>query len=116
MGSDGDHPSKTKLPDTLEEYIVGEDFARRGVVRLIQVADYLAHLVDGRTTGVLATVDRETYASVLGLATTVKAALQWFLLDQTPRPKFVVEAEKYLAEGPTAEWIRPPEVILEDEC
>lgn len=117
MGSNGDpNPSRSKLPDTLEEYIVGEDFARRGVIRLIQIADYLAHLVDGRTTGVLATLDRKTYASVLGLATTVKAAVQWFLLDQSPRPRFVVEAEKYLAEGSTAEWIHPPEGISDDEC
>jgi hypothetical protein len=109
-------PPNSKLPDTLEECIAGEDFARRGLVRLIQVTDYLAHLVDGRTTGVLATVNRETYLRVLGLATTVKAALQWFVLDPARRPRFVVEAEKYLAEGPTAEWIRPPAVVPDDEC
>jgi len=32
------------------ECIAGEDFARRGLVSLIQVTDYFAHLVDGRTT------------------------------------------------------------------
>lgn len=66
---------------------------------MIDLADYIAHLVDGRSTGVLAT-SAQTYSQVLGLATALKAAVQWFRLDAGSRPKFIVEAERYLAEQP----------------
>jgi hypothetical protein len=107
--------SNAKLPRTLEECVAGEDFGRRGWQRLIEVTDYLAHLVDGRTTGVFATESRDTYLRVLSLATTVKAALQWFALDDSPRPRFVVEAEKYLGEGSADGWIRSPLYLPDDE-
>jgi hypothetical protein len=84
---------------TLEQELGGEDFALRGWHRMIDLADYIAHLVDGRSTGVLAT-DAQTYSQVLGLATVLKAAVQWFRLDAGSRPKFIVEAERYLAEQP----------------
>lgn len=64
---------------------------------MIDLADYIAHLVDGRSTGVLA-ADAQTYSQVLGLATALKAAVQWFRLDASSRPKFIAEAERYLAE------------------
>jgi hypothetical protein len=66
---------------------------------MIDLADYIAHLVDGRSTGVLA-ADPQTYSQVLGLATVLKAAVQWFRLDASSRPKFIAEAERYLAEQP----------------
>jgi hypothetical protein len=66
---------------------------------MIDLSDYIAHLVDGRSTGVLAT-NAQTYSQVLGLATALKATVQWFRLDAGSRPKFIVEAERYLAEQP----------------
>lgn len=68
---------------------------------MIDLADYLAFHVDGRSTGLYATENSETYARMLGLASTIKAAVQWFSLDQPQqRPRFVLEAQKYLADGP----------------
>ena len=104
-----------QLPRTLEECVAGEDFGRRGWQWLLEVTDYLAHLVDGRTTGVFAIESRDTYLRVLSLATTVKAALQWFALDDSPRPRFAVEAEKYLGEGSGDGWIRSPSSLPDDE-
>lgn len=100
-------------PGTLEEYLTSKRFAQRGWHRLIDTADYFARLVDGRTTGVFVTERRETYLRLHALATTLKAAVQWFALDDAPRPRFVVEAEKYLAEGPRDEWIRSSDTIEE---
>lgn len=86
---------------TLEQELDGEDFALRGLHRMIDLADYLAFHVDGRSTGLYATENPETYAHVLGLASTIKAAVQWFHLDESQqRPRFVLEAQKYLADGP----------------
>ena len=100
---------------TLEHRLGTEDFARRGWQRLLELADYVAHLVDGRTTGVLATESRGTYLRVLSLATTLKATAQWFALDHEDRPKFVVEAEKYLADAARGRRIAAPTTIAEDE-
>jgi hypothetical protein len=86
---------------TLEQELAGEDFAFRGMHRMIDLADYLAFHVDGRSTGLYATENPETYARVLGLASTIKAAVQWFRLGQSEqRPRFVLEAQNYLADGP----------------
>lgn len=51
------------LPDrrTLEEELISNDFATRGLDRLVDLADYFAHLVDGRTTGLLATDNPKTF-------------------------------------------------------
>ena len=71
---------------------------------MIDLADYISHLVDGRSTGVL-TTDADTYSHVLGLATVLKAAVQWFRLDVNSRPKFIAEAERYLTEQPIGETV-----------
>ncbi len=92
---------------TLEEELDGDDFAFRGWHRMIDLADYVAHLVDGRSTGLLA-AGAQTYGKVLGLATVLKAAVQWFRLDADSRPKFIVEAERYLAEQPLDQAIVAP--------
>jgi hypothetical protein len=100
---------------TLEQVIAGADFARRGWHRLFEVADYLAHLVDGRTTGILMLERPDTYRRAHGLATAVKAAFQWYALDASPRPRFIGEAETYLAEHAANDWIRSPPGAPPDE-
>jgi hypothetical protein len=100
-------PPKFVLHATLEEELSGDDFALRGWHRMIDLADYVSHLVDGRSTGLLA-AEAPTYGKVLALATVLKAAVQWFRLDAESRPKFVVEAERYLAEQPLDEPIAAP--------
>jgi hypothetical protein len=84
----------------LERELETDDFAVRGLHRMIDLADYISSLVDGRTTGLFVTKTPDVYSRVLGLATALKAAVQWFRLDNDPRPKFVVEAERYLAAQP----------------
>jgi hypothetical protein len=79
---------------TLEDELGTADFALRGWFRHADLADYLAHLVDGRTTGLLATGDPNVFARVAALASVVKAAARWFALDNGPIPAFVIEAEK----------------------
>lgn len=94
---------------TLEQELKGEDFALRGWHRMIELVDYLAFHVDGRSTGLYAAENPETYARMLGLASTLKAAVQWFRLDKDQsRPRFVLEAQKYLADGPQGEAIDAP--------
>jgi hypothetical protein len=112
---DEDDSTQAAPPRTLEQRLGTEDFARRGWQRLLELADYVAHLVDGRTTGVLTTESRGTYLRVLSLATTLKATAQWFALDHEDRPKFVVEAEKYLADAPRGRRIAAPTTIADDE-
>src|SRR5206468_1652257 len=73
MAPTGTDPIRTQAPRTLEQRLGTDDFARRGWQRLIELTDYVAHLVDGRTTGVLATESRAVYLRVLSLATTLKA-------------------------------------------
>lgn len=103
VGGNADHMdwslNKTSPRRTLEEELRGEDFAERGLQRLADLADYVAHLVDGRSLGLFATEKPRTFEQVVGLASVIKAALQWFMLDRESRPKFVVELEKYLAES-----------------
>ncbi len=103
-----------KVPRRLEEFLGTEEFARRGWQRLVEVADYVAHVVDGRTSGMLAVEDRETYMRILSLATLLKAAVQWIALDGS-RPRFLVEAERYLAEGPQGVRVCAPTAVPEEE-
>jgi hypothetical protein len=109
-------PGRTSLgadePPSLErELEVDEGFAIHGWHRMIDLVDYISARVDGRLTGVLVTKMPETFTRVLGLASALKAALQWFQLDDDPRPRFVVEAEKYLAEQPLNQPIVAPMAI-----
>ncbi len=87
-------------PYTLDDELGNEDFAKRGWHRLSDLADYISFLVDGRSLGWLAAGDPRVFERVFGLATVLKAATQWFGFDhKTRRPRFVVEAEKYLVDG-----------------
>ena len=108
--------AKTRLvslpePLSLErELETDSGFALHGWHRMIDLTDYIAARVDGRLTGVLVTKKPETFTRVLGLASALKAAVQWFCLDSNPRPKFVAEAERYLAEQPLDRAIVAPTV------
>lgn len=107
--------TSSTLPDTLEQYLASDDFVERGWRRLFDLADYFAHLVDGRTTGVFATENRDTYLRVCGVATALKATLQWFALDESGRPDFIAEADRYLIDRPQNDWIEEPRSIPDDE-
>ncbi len=96
-GDPGTSPNPTEPLSLERELEVDEDFAIHGWHRMIDLVDYIAARVDGRLTGVLVTKKPETFTRVLGLASALKAAVQWFHLDPNPRPSFVVAAEKYLA-------------------
>lgn len=85
---------------TLDQELGSPDFAIRGFYRLVDLADYLSHFADGRAVGLYSIEDRKVFERVVGLASVVKAAAQWFPFDDGPKPKFVAYAEKYLAEGP----------------
>lgn len=96
---------------TLEDELSSQDFATRGWSRLFDLADYLCHLIDGRTTGLLATNDRKVFSRLAGLASTHKAALQWYASNQGRTPPFVAYAEKYLAKEPHGQPIPTPAPI-----
>jgi hypothetical protein len=98
-------------PLSLEQELETEDFAVRGLHRMIDLADYISSLVDGRTTGLFVTKTPEVYTRLLGLASAFKAAAQWYQLDAAPRPKFVAEAERYLAEQPLGVDIIAPKAM-----
>jgi hypothetical protein len=102
--SEGDQASRTggatSRRYTLEDELGTEDFAKRGWHRLSDLADYIAFLVDGRTLGFYAVGNQRSFERLVGLATVLKAATQWFGFDpETRRPRFIAEAERYLVDG-----------------
>jgi hypothetical protein len=85
---------------TLEREVGAPDFARRGWYRLADLADYLSSLVDGRSAGLFVVGSSNIRDRLLGLASVVKAAAQWFGYDHDARlPPFVRHAERYLSES-----------------
>jgi hypothetical protein len=89
-------------PYTLDDALSGDDFKLRGLFQLHQLADLLGSFVDGRSVGLFASPNAETRNTLVGLASTIKAALQWFVFEPDKRPEFVVLAERYLVDGPPA--------------
>ncbi len=92
-----------KLPPyTLDEAISSADFKSRGLFQLQQLAAFLASFVDGQSVGLFASTNPETRSTLIGLASVIKAGLQWFLFEPNERREFVVAAERYLVDGPSS--------------
>ena len=97
--------------DVLGKDIETDDFAIRGWHRMIDLVNYISSFIEARSIGSRDVCDATTYERIRSLATALKATVQWFALDPETRPRFVVEAARYLADGPLDEIVKAPKTV-----